>query len=275
MQKLFYFLYRYRAFLFFVLLEVICAALIINNNNYQSAAFFNSSNQYAGQLLKFTNNISDYFRLKSISEELAKENAYLHSQLLIEKKKNSQYIPNNSDFLRSHQYKFFSAKVINNSTGRFTNYLTLDKGYADGIKPKMGVISAGGVVGKVKNCTEHFSTVVSLLHNGWSISAKIKKGNIDGLIKWDGKNPRYADMVNVVRHHKLNVNDSVITSGYSTLFPEGIMIGTIKDIDIDEGKSYYKINVLLSTDFSNLSYVYLIENNLKAEIDSLEIKREE
>ena len=275
MQKLFYFFYRYRAFLIFILLEIISFSLIINNNSYQGSSFFNSSNHYSGELLSFTSNVSGYFKLKSVNEELAKENAKLHWLLNAEKNKKSLYIPSNSDYLRIHQFKFFSAKVINSSTSRFANYLTINKGTADSIKPGMGVMSTKGIVGRVKNCSEHFSTVISLLHDRWQISAKIKTGNIDGFIKWDGKNPRTAEMLHVGRHHRLKVNDTIVTSGYSSFFPEGIMIGTIKDYEIDQGKPSYKINVLLSTDFSKVSYVYLIENNLKLEKDSLELLTQE
>jgi rod shape-determining protein MreC len=271
MQKLFYFFYRYRAFLFFILLEIVCFTLIINNNSYQGSSFFNSSNYYSGELLQFTSNISGYFNLKSVNEELAKENAVLHHQLNIEKNKKSLYIPSNSDYLRIHQFKFYSAKVINSSTSRFANYLTLNKGTADSIKPNMGVISSKGIVGRVSSCSEHFSTVISLLHDRWQISAKIKRGNIDGFIKWDGKNPRNAELLHVGRHHKLKINDTVVTSGYSAYFPEGITIGTIQSYEVDQGQPSYKITVELSTDFSKLSYVYLIENNLKIEKDSLEL----
>jgi rod shape-determining protein MreC len=272
MQKLFYFFYRYRAFLFFILLELICFSFIVSNNSYQGASFFNSSNYYSGEVLQFTSNISGYFNLKSVNEELAQENAQLRYQLMAEKNKKDLYIPSKSDYLRIHQYKFFSAKVINSSTSRFTNYLTLNKGLADSIKPGMGVLSSRGVVGRVKSCSQHFSTVISLLHDRWNISARIKRGNIDGFIKWNGKSPRYADLLYVGRHHKLKVNDTIVTSGYNSLFPAGIMIGTIKDFDVDQGKPFYKINVLLSTDFSSLSYVYLIENNLQSEKDSMELK---
>lgn len=274
MQKLFYFFYRYRAFLVFILLEVICFGLIVSNNNYQSASFFNSSNYYTGEMLQFTGNVSGYFNLKTVNEELARENAKLHYQLTAEKSKHKDYVPNTSDFARIYKFKYFSAKVINNSTSRFANYLTLDKGYADSLKPGMGVISSRGIVGRVKSCSEHFSTVRSLLHDRWNVSCKIKRANIDGFIKWNGKNPQYADLLFVGRHHKLKVNDTIVTSGYESLFPEGIMVGTIKDFEVDQGKPFYKVNVLLSTDFSTLSYVYLIENNLKLEKDSLELTTE-
>ncbi len=274
MQKLFYFFYRYRAFLFFLVLEIICFTFIVNHNSYHSSAFFTTSNRYVAEVLQTTNNVSDYFRLKTVNEELARENAQLRYQLTVEKNIKSLFVPNTSDYLRTHQYKFFPAKVINNSTGRFTNYLTLNKGKLDGVKPGMGVLSSRGVVGRVKTCSDHFATVTSLLHDRFQISSKIKSGNIDGFVKWNGKSPRFANLHFVARHHKIRINDTVVTSGYNALFPEGIMIGTIKDFEIDHGEPFYKINVQLSTDFTRLGYVYLIDNALQSEKDSLELQTE-
>src|SRR5690606_12875335 len=116
------------------------------------------------------------FSLKSVNQDLSTENALLRSQLEIEKNKSRQFIPTAADSVRINQMKFYPAKVINNSTSRFANYLTLNKGILDGVKPGMGVISNMGIVGRVKNCSDHFSTVISLLHEKFNVSAKIKKG---------------------------------------------------------------------------------------------------
>lgn len=270
MQRLFQFFYQYRAFLFFVLLETLSFWLIVKNNNYQSTAFFNSANFYAGKVMETTSEVKYYFKLKKVNSQLAQENAQLRKRLVAELKKKDLVIPNKSEFLKINQYSFIPAKVVNNSTSRFSNFLTLNKGSQDGIRPGMGVISPNGVVGKVKNVSRNFSTVISLLHEKWSISTKIMPGNVDGIVKWDGANPRFAELQFVGRHHKLNENDSVITSGYSALFPEGILVGKVKEIELDQGKPFYKIKISLSTDFSSLSYVYVIENSLKLEKDSIE-----
>ena len=271
MQRLFQFFYQYRAFLFFVFLEVACFWLIIKNNNYQAAAYFNTSNYYAGRFLETTHDVKYYFTLKKVNKELADENSRLRARLIAEERKKSLVIPNKSDFLRINQYAFIPAKVINNSTSRFSNYITLNKGLADGVKPGMGVISPKGVVGMVKNCSEHFSVVTSLLHDKWSISSKIRQGNVDGITKWDGGNPGYANLLYVGRHHKLKLRDSVVTSGYGTIFPEGILVGRVKEFEVDKGEPFYKVRVLLATDFTALSYVYVIENKLKPERDSLKV----
>jgi rod shape-determining protein MreC len=271
MQRLFQFFYEYRAFLLFVLLETISGFLIVQNNNYQSSAFFNSSNYYAGSILKVKNDVTEYFNLKEVSEQLVKENARLHYLLTIEQQKKNQSVSvdTNSNYLRTHQYSFIPAKVINASMRRSQNFLTLNKGLADGIHPQMGVISPMGAVGKVKACSENFSTVVSLLTQGIYIASKIKNKEVQCSVTWEGKDPRRAVVLNVPIHHVIQKGDTVVTSEENRIYPEGILIGIVENAKINE-RAEYEINILLSTDFSTLSYVYVIENKLKNEADSLE-----
>jgi rod shape-determining protein MreC len=269
MQRLFQFFYEYRAFLVFVLLETISGWLIVQNNNYQSSAFFNSSNYYAGSILQVQDNIRYYFSLKEVNEQMAQENSRLNYLLTVEKQKKSQATDTNSTYLRTHQYNFVPAKVINASMRRSQNFLTLNKGLADGIRPQMGVISPLGAVGKVKACSENFSTVVSLLTQNIYIASKIKNKDIQCSVTWDGKDPRRAVVLNVPIHHKIQKGDSVVTSEENRIYPEGVMIGIVENAKINE-RAEYEIDILLSTDFSTLSYVYVIENNLKEEADSLE-----
>jgi rod shape-determining protein MreC len=232
--------------------------------------YFNSANSVSGAVLSSIQKVSSYFRLQSINQILAKENALLRQQLTSYQNLQSQNIPTHHELLRSYAFKFRPARVINNSTNRFNNYITIDRGTADSVRPGMGVISPLGVVGKVNACSKNFSTIISLLHGKWAVSAQIHKSNIDGIVKWDGKHPRLAEMLYVGRHHKLKVNDTVVTSGYNAIYPKGIPIGKVRSISLDQGKPFYKIKVLLSTDFSKLSYVYVIENTLALEKDSLE-----
>lgn len=270
MRKLFQFLYRYRTFIVFLILQIISITFLVRSNSYQGAVYFNSANRISGRILNSINNVYGYFRLQGINEQLARENAALRTRLWVKKNIEEQSIPSSSAYLRDNAFQFRSARVISNSTNRFNNYITLDRGYEDSIRPGMGVISPLGVVGKVNACSNHFSTVISLLHGKWAVSGQIVRGKIDGTIKWDGKNPRYAEMLYVGRHHKLKVNDTIVTTGYNSIYPSGIPIGRVAKIGLDQGRPFYKIKVLLSTDFSKLSYVYIIENFLSTERDSLE-----
>lgn len=272
MQSLFLFLYRFRAFIFFVLLEVVCAWLIVKNNRYQSAAFFNTADSYAARMLRTSNAVFEYIHLREVNEDLARENARLNG-LFAQLQSRNDSIPVRGYQINpavARRFQFRVAKVINSTTGQFNNHLTLDKGTLDGIKPDMGVISSQGVVGKVKYCSEHFSTVVSLLHQNMQVSSQIKKNSTIGTAKWDGTNPMEINLLYIPRHVELQKGDTVVTSSYNTIFPEGVMIGAIKDFSLAGDAAFYDIDLALSTDFYKLTYVYVVDNTLKAEQDSLE-----
>ncbi len=267
MQRLFYFFYQYRSFMLFILLEAISVWLITKSNNYINASFFNTSNYYVGVVLEARNNVTEYFGLTRVNEELAQENAKLRTQLNIELQKKTLAPANRSTFLKTHQYAFTAAQVINISANK--SVITLNKGLDDGVKKDMGVISPEGVVGKIRTVSDHFSTAITLLHERMLISSKVKNKDIYGSIKWDGKNPRIANLLYVPRHHTVNKGDTVVTTQYNGVFPEGVIVGVVRKVGLKTGKAEYDIDVVLATDFSAISYVYVVENKLKQEIDSL------
>ncbi|WMJ71695.1 rod shape-determining protein MreC [Cytophagaceae bacterium ABcell3] len=271
MHSLFQFFYRHRSFLFFLALETFCLWLIVKHNGYQGASFFNTSNYYAGQVLSARNNVAGYFKLTDVNRNMAYENAQLRELLIRYQQSEQNTSLDTVDFLRENQFSFIPAKVINNSVARANNFITLNKGAKDGIKPDMGVIAAGGVVGRVKAVSNNFSTVVSLLNSGMKVASKIKGKNIDCTVEWDGADPAVANLLYVVRHHKISVGDTIVTSEYNAIYPAGVMIGTIEDFKLDQGRSDYDIRVRLSVDFTKLSYVYAIDNSLRQERDSLEL----
>lgn len=270
MQKLFLFFYQFRAFFFFIILEVASGYLIIKNNRYQNAAFFNSSNEVAGTVLSTSNEVYSYFSLKDVNHSLAAENALLRAQLANKKDVDTTGI-SFSDPTIKQQFNFLAAKVINNSTDRYNNYITIDKGSLHGVEPGMGIISPEGVVGKVKSVSNNFATVTSLLHTDGYVSSVIKKSGVFGSIKWEGKDAGSASLKFVPRHIKVMVGDTITSSGFNAIYPGGILIGTISEIDIKGNEAFYDIKVDLSTDFSKLGYVYVVQNALKSERDSLEM----
>lgn len=271
MQRLFLFLYQYRAFLLFVALEIFSVWLIVRHNQYQGAAYFNSANRVAAHILQSKQNVNNYFNLKEVNKVLAEENAWLRETLITSRKSmQDSAIAKQEGPISSEQFEFQPAKVINNSTRRFSNYITIDKGREDGIMPDMAVINSQGVVGKVKATSKHFSTVVSLLHPDLYVSSLIKNAGTLCTTKWDGHDPRQAELLYVPRHLKVEIGDTVVTSGYNAIFPPNTMIGIINRVDIKEDATFYDIDIALSTDFDALSYVYVIKNNAKEEIDSLE-----
>jgi rod shape-determining protein MreC len=264
------FLLRYRSFLLFVALEITCVWLIIQNNTYQSAAFFHTSNAYAAQMLAFSNRVNQYLNLQQENQKLATENAQLRYKLRQRADKSSAPESYELDTTLAKKYQFITAKVINNSTRNIRNYLTLDKGTANGIKPGMGVITNQGVVGKVKTCSEHFSTVTSLLHVDMLVSVALKKSNTVGSVKWEGNNPRQISLREIPRDIPVKVGDTVVTSQYNSVFPEGVLIGTIATSGLKQGETFHEITLSLTTDFYSLMYVYVIDNQLKTEQESLE-----
>jgi rod shape-determining protein MreC len=273
MYRILEFLYRYRAFLCFILLELVCFWMIVRYNNYQGTAYFNTSNYYAAEVLKTRNNIVSYFGLREVNTHLTEQNAKLLMDLNAANHRletEGLRSDTNSDFLRQHQYDFMPAQVIKNSTRLPENFLTLDKGSEDGIEPDMGVIGPHGLVGRVKNVSKHYSTVISMLHSGMNVASRIKHKNIDATVVWDGIRPTQGKVIHVVRHHKIAKGDTLVTSEYNAVYPEGVVIGTIADFSLGGGSSDYDITINFSTDFTALSYVYVIRNKLKAERDSLE-----
>ncbi len=278
MRNLFAFIYRFRAFLVFVLLEALCIFLIVRYNTYQGAAFFNSASTYVGRVLEFQSGITEYFNLATVNTTLADENARLRQEVMQYKlagitdsvARMDTTLLVTTDSAKVIPYKLHAGKVINNSVRRNNNYLTLSIGSANGVQPGMGVIASNGVVGRVKTVSENYATVTSLLHSQLLISAKIKRNNTFGTIKWQGGNYRTAILDYIPLHVQLTKGDTVVTSGYNTVFPEGIMIGTINSVSKEPDKSFYTIDVKLAVDFAQLAYVYVVENTLKAERDTLE-----
>ncbi|NEM96601.1 rod shape-determining protein MreC [Pontibacter burrus] len=279
MRNLFAFIYRFRAFLVFVLLEALCIYLIVQYNTYQGAAFFNSANRYVGRVLEFQSGVTDYFNLATVNSTLAQENALLREEVLKYRQANltdsiSQMDTTllvATDSATVHPFSLHAGRVINNSVRRNNNYLTLSIGTEDGVEPGMGVIAPNGVVGRVKTVSAKYSTVTSLLHSQMLISAKIKKNNTMGTIKWLGGDYRTAILDYIPLHVQMSKGDTVVTSGYNTVFPEGIVVGTISSIVREADKSFYTVKVKLAVDFAQLTYVYVVENKQKAERDSLEL----
>ncbi len=255
-------------------METFCIYLIVQNNYYQRATFINSSNQLSANVLEASTNIKQYFYLKTENENLSKENAELHSHsfaafsMIV----NDHYTVKDTTY---HQkYTYTSAKVVNVSTNRRNNFLTLDKGSKQGIKNNMAVITSTGVVGQVKDVSENFCTVMSLLHSKTTISSKIKKDGSYGPLSWDGSDYSSATLNDIPTHVRLMKGDTIVTSAYSLTFPENIMIGTVESFERESGKYFYTVKVKLSTNFKKLTYVYIVNNMLKGEQEELESRSE-
>ena len=261
MRSLLRYLIKNYAFLLFLALEVISLVFIFNYNKYQKVQYLNSSNRITATVYNSYNSVVQYFGLAKVNRVLAEENAELKSSL--------QFISSaeiNADF----SYEYISARVINNSVNKTHNYITLNKGRKDGIKPDMGIISSEGIVGVVVSVSESYAHGFSILNNRWGLSAKLKKNGFYGPIEWDGADYQYVKLKEIPFHVDMVVGDTIVSSGYSAVFPEGIMVGTIESFSQPEGESFYDINVKLASDFKSLYFVEVIYNPDKEQIKELE-----
>lgn len=275
MRNLIRFIDTYSFFFLFLIFEVFAFYLLFRNNNYQKTSFLNSTNQVVGEVYSRYSNLTDYLNLAEVNQKLSKENARLRENQI-----NSFYrlFGENIyiyDTLYKRQYHYAKAKVINNSINKQNNYLTLSIGAKNGIKSGMGVLGPNGVIGVVKNVSEHYSSVLSVLHSRAKISCKLKKTNYFGSLQWDGKDYREGLLLDIPNHVDVQPGDTIVTSGFSSTFPENIQVGTISEINKPEGENFYEIRVLLSVDFKNIRYVYLVKNKLQEEQEALEKETEE
>lgn len=264
MRKLILFLVKYSIVFLFLILEIISLALFVNNEQYQKSVFFSSSNTVVAGLYSVSNTVVEFFKLKATNESLSAENAVLKDRLfdLENKIASIEYIDTASvlyHLFPENEYQFIPAKVINNSTNKNLNFITLNRGSRDGIRPDMGIVSADGVVGIVKTVSDRFSVVISILNPMIQVNTKISRNNYTGPLVWDGEDYRYADLLDIPRHVELQVGDTLLTSGLTTTFPEGIPVGVIESFSLNEGDAYYNIRVKLAVNFRVLSQVNAVD----------------
>jgi rod shape-determining protein MreC len=270
MRNLIFFIYKYYTFFLFFALEVFAIVIIYRFNNYQKASFVNFTTGVTSSLYTGVNNIETYFSLREVNDSLQQENARLHSLLLTSYYENNITSNSIKDTIYKQQYTYLAAKVVNNSVTKRNNYITINRGRLHGVKPEMAVICESGIVGIVLNVSDHYATVLSFLNNNCKISAKLEKTQSFGSLVWDGINPKYAKLLDVNKHVPVAINDNIITSNYSTIFPEGIRIGRVIDQSLEPGDNFHSITVELYTNFSTLSSVYVIDNIFKEEQQQLE-----
>ncbi|MEO9482795.1 MAG: rod shape-determining protein MreC [Ekhidna sp.] len=266
MQRLLDFLYQQREIAVFIGLEILSAWLLINFNNRYNASFLNSSNEAAASLTQTSNNISNYFQLTETNEQLMKENAKLQQELRMFQTEKYSYLDT------VDQYRVIGATVINNTFDRSTNFVTISAGRKDSVEVGMGVISSFGVVGQVKSVTNGFATIYSLLHPKLLVSSKIKRTETKCTVQWDQEAYDIAGLKYIPRHINLQKGDSIVTSGFNSVFPENILIGIVEELSLEEHMTFYEAKVKLATDFTSLHQVFVIKDLFKPEKDSLLIQ---
>lgn len=272
MKNLWLFFVRYNAFFWFLLFFTFSIVLIVRNNNYQQSSFINSSNSFVGSFYENFNSWQDYLNLSKTNELLIEENANLRKRLQYFESTdsiNSTLVLDSVDNLR---YEFIPADVINNSIRHKNNFITLNRGLRHGVEPDMGVITSNGVVGTVLKVSEHFCTVKSLLNSATKISVSLDStSEAFGSLVWGNNiDSRYALVKDIPNHIKAYEGQFVFTSGFSTMFPKGIKVGSVVETDLTSGDSFKDMRILLTTNFANLNHVYIVKDKLAKEKNELE-----
>ncbi len=276
MQNLLLFFLRYRLVFLFVFLEVISIGILVQKRSFHRSVFVNSAQAWVAKTIGVFGNTQNFFQLQESNERLLEENMKLRSLLQEVRGKLNQPLQDSVvDTVYRQQYQFVRAKVVQNSFNSRNNYLTLSAGKRNGIEVGDAVIGPEGIVGIVDAVTDHYTSVISLLHKESSISGKLKNEAYFGSVRWDGFNHRQAQLHDVPRQAGVVIGDTVVTNAYSKVFPEGIPIGVIKEVELKTNENFYTIELDLLTDFAALSYVYVVNNLFKEDLEMLEEARED
>lgn len=270
MRNLLDFLVKYSYWFLFFVLEAVSFILLFQFNSYQGSVWLSSANAVAGKLYETTSAVESYFQLSKINTELTQRNLYLEQRLCkLEKEKSDSVADStmeNSLLLKSLQpYRLISAQVVNMKWGRKDNLLTIDKGEADGIKKDMGVVCGTGIVGIVYLTSAHYSIVIPVLNSQSNISCVIQGRGYFGYLHWTGGDISEAYVDDVPRHAHFKLYENVVTSGYSSVFPAGIMVGKILHVYNSADQMSYRLRVKLSTDFGRLRDVCVVDNTALSE----------
>jgi len=270
MNNLINFLVKFHGFFLFIFLEVAAVYLMVNYNDFHNRVYINSSNVVSGFFTKKYDNVESYFKLRAINDSLVNAyNDHLNRQpnTFYNHHVQSQIV---EDTLRQKRYNYISAKIISNTTDRPNNTITLNRGSRHGVRRDAGVISNGSIAGIVLKTSQNYSVVMSLLHRDVRVNAKFKRNNYFGSLAWKGNHPQIMALVNIPKHARITVGDTIVTNNFSDIFPADIMIGVVEKHELPPGSNYHNIDVKLNTDFSNIQYVNVVESLMHDEREELE-----
>lgn len=286
MRNLIDFIAKYNHWFIFVILEVISFALLFRFNSYQGSVFFSTANVVAGKVYEWDAAVKNFFSLTKINQQLNVRNLYLEQTVRRLTAEAGRTKDGSSRLYRAQmqildEFKLIPAKVITNSVDKKDNFITLDKGLADGVRKDMGVACGNGVVGVVYMVSDHYSVVIPVLNSKSNVSVTIRKRGYYGYLHWTGGAADLAYVDDIPRHARFRLGDIVETSGYSSIFPPGIIVGQILHVYNSNDGLSYKMQVKLTTDFGNLRDVCIIDNSamterielLRAAEDSLKLKQ--
>ena len=271
MRDLFRFLFRQRNNLLFLALMGLSFWLLINGNMHQRAQAISSSNAVIGQIYSWRHEVTEFADLRAVNRQLAQALAEERNKLhTVSSHTDSTQLENDS--AQAEHYTFITAQAINSTTHKERNYITLGSGSLAGITPDMGVIGMNGLVGIVRDVSPHFALVTSILGNEYRTSVQLKRTGHYGLLSWDTDNPRTASMIDVANHVPVVVGDTVVTRGSDGIFPPGVPVGIVVEVNDAPGSNFHDIRIHLTEDLTRTAYVHVVTDLLKPERDSLEIK---
>jgi rod shape-determining protein MreC len=269
MRSLLNILARYHNLIIFIVLEGIAVYLLSNGNSYHNSRIMNGLKGVTQGIEGRVSYTHNFLRLIDINKSLSEENTALRNRIERLSGKSSGSFQPVSDTLYNQNYRYLPAAVIDNSVNLQKNFLTLDKGKRDGVSIDMAVITTSGVAGVIVGCSDNFSVAMSVLNLDFKLSARFKTNGYFGSVSWDGRNPDYAVLSEIPQHVNVNVGDTIETTGFSSIFPEGVVVGTVSEFE-KSGGDFYRITIALATDFRKLHFVEIIGNLKKEEILKLE-----
>ncbi len=276
MRNIFLFIRRYFNFLLFLLLQVISVYLIVRYSNYHHAVFGSLTNSITGKVNSRYSSVQHYFHLRKTNDSLLKANEALYNKL-----KSNYALPDSASksavdsimvdsLMQFRKYTYMGARVVSNSVSAQNNFIVLARGSARQVKEGMGVVDPNNaVVGIITEVTKDYAVVMSLLHKDSHISGKLQKSGETGTLNWDGKQPNLVTLTNIPKSAKVAKGDSIITSGFSTTFPRGLLIGRVEGVYTESSSNYYKVKFNTAANFYNLQYVYVIENAEQEAVNAL------
>ncbi len=273
MNNLVRFIIKHYHWLAFIIYVMVSAYMLFHNNPYQQSVFLTSANSMTATVYEGMSAVTGYVHLKDINEDLQERNALLEMEVVKLRNEINEYkiqLPDTNLQPRLQKFDFVVAHVISNSIAHTNNYITINRGSGDGIKPEMGVVDQNGIVGIVDVTGPHSARIISLLNPDMRLSCKLKNSEYFGSMVWDGVSPEYAILEELPKHMTYHTGDTIITSGYSSVFPEGVIVGTVVGKARKPTDNFFSLKVKLTTNFSQLSTVRVITNDMRDEIKALE-----
>lgn len=278
MNSIFQFLYKHLHWLVFVVLEIVCFVLLFSFNGFQGSIYLSTANAVSARLMVGKSRVASYFALDQTNEALAVQNAMLQQRVTELEQMLGQFCLDSLseakviDKVRRMGFRITPVRIVDNSINKTDNFITIDKGSADGLVPDMGVIDCAGTLGVVYKCSQHYSLVMPLLNSKSSLSCKVLGGDSFGFLKWEGGDARYAMLYDLPRYAEVQIGDTIVTSGHSVSFPEGIMVGRVAEMFPSSDGLYVTLKVLLSAGFDQLGHAFVVS---KMDADELVALKEE